>query len=154
MDKNDDTSSPSQSRGLDKASRTATPDSKYTSVADVELTTDHLTFFKEAGASEIFLKLVQVNPMDAGVHRNSTQEEAKKYVYLGYLEGDPGEFSHEGGFFFTEMWAGNLYEAFCKADINNSILLKEVFGENSINNDRESPDSPKISELSSDRFFL
>lgn len=129
-------------------------DHEYTSVAEVELTSEHLAFFREAGASEIFLKLIQIDPKDAGVYRNSVQQEAKEYVYLGYDDENPEKFSYEGGFFFTDIWDGNLYEAFNKADLMNASLLKIVFGESSINEDRPSSAAPKISELSSDRFLI
>lgn len=155
MDENDSTPRPSRLRRLIKTSREAAMTSEHTSVADVELTSKHFTFFREAGASEIFLKLIQVDPKDAGVPRNSVREEAQKYVYLGYLDENPEKFNHEGGFFFTEIWDGNLYEGFRnKADIVNATLLQAVFGETSINEDRPSSDAPKVSELSPDRFFV
>jgi hypothetical protein len=155
MDENDSTSRPYRSRRLGKANREAAIDSEYNSAADVELTSEHFTFFREAGASEIFLTLIQANPKDAGVNRNSVQEETRQYVFYGYLDEDPENFSHEGGFFFTEIWDGKLYEAFRnQADIVNAALLEAVFGESSINEDRPSSDAPKVSELSPDRFFI
>jgi len=130
-------------------------DSEYNSVADVDLTSEHFAFFREAGASEIFLTLIQTDPKDTVVNRNSVREEAKKYVFYGYLDEDPENFTHEGGFFFAEIWDGNLYEAFRnQADIVNATLLEAVFGESRINEDRPSSDAPKVSELSPDRFFI
>lgn len=155
MDENDPTSRPYRSRRLSKESREAAMDSEYDSAADVELTSKHFAFFREAGASEIFLTLIQADPKDAGVNRNSVQEEARQYVFYGYLDEDPENFRHEGGFFFTEIWDGNLYKAFRNhADIVNAALLEAVFGENSINKNRPSSDAPKVSELSLDRFFI
>lgn len=128
--------------------------SNYESIEDVELTMDHLAFFRESGASELLLTLIEVDPEDSGVNRNSARREAWRYVFYGDLDGNPEDFVHEGGRFFTKMWNGELYEAYrYEADMTNALLLESVFGEDRINSARPHSDAPRVSELDPDRFF-
>lgn len=119
----------------------------------MDLTTDHIAFFRKAGASEVFLTLIDTDPEEAGGVHNSVRQEARRYLFYGDLDGDPGDFTHEGGIFFTRMWDGDLYEAYRHADIASGPLLESVFGVERINSAR-SDDAPPVSELDPDRFFF
>lgn len=141
-------------RQLSEERREAILYSEWDTITDVELTADHIAFFREAGASEILLTLITTDPEDAGVNRNSVRQEAKRYVFYGDLDGDPEEFIYNGGVFFAKMWDGDLYGAYRHADMNNAVLLDSVFGEGRINSARPDSDSPRVSELDPDRFFI
>jgi hypothetical protein len=131
------------------------PNERYDRIDDVELTSDHLDFLRKAGASEAFLTLIETDPEEADLSRNSAQREVKKYVYSGDLDGDPEEFTHNGGVFFSTIWDGNLYQAYrYKADAFNVVLLKSVFGEARINADRPHPEEPKVSEVDPEGVFI
>lgn len=129
--------------------------SDYESTEDVELTEDHLAFFREAGASEVFLTLIDADPEEVGGFHNSVRKEAKRYVYYGDLDGNPEEFTHDGSIFFAKMWDGDLYEAYRHyADFASGPLLRSVFGEERINTAKPDPESPEVSEIDPDRYFI
>lgn len=157
MDESDTPSRPSRDRKrqLSEERRLEVQLRGWETGADVRLTAAHKSFFREAGASEEFLTLIEADPEGAGVNRNSVQQEASRIVFYGDLDGDPEDFTHKGGRFFTAMWDGDLYEAFRhEADMVNAILLEGVFGEDRINAARPHADAPKVSELDADRFFI
>lgn len=106
------------------------PMSEYNSVADVELTNDHYNFVRNAGASEMLIQLAQFSPQQAGVTRNSIREQIRQHVFWGDIseDNDPEQFSHLGGGFFTQIWEGKLYEAYCRADLNNQAILVTIYG--------------------------
>lgn len=103
----------------------------YDTVSDVELTTDHYQFLREAGASDQIIALIQFTDEQTGI-RNSAREEVRKYAYWGDLDGSPDDFNHIGGHFFSAMWDGDLFEAWLRADMNNRRLMMELFGESRI----------------------
>jgi len=87
--------------------------------------------------------------------RNLVRQEVRRAIFYGDLEGDPSEYTHEGGACFSALWDGNLYEAFRHhADIIQCSQLESVFGEARINADRPDQNAPVVSELDPDRHFI
>ncbi|MFC7199550.1 hypothetical protein [Halospeciosus flavus] len=122
-----------------------------TPIAEIELTDDHFDFLFNAGASPKLIEVVTktLDELPSTVNRNSARSEVQKYVKWGNLDGSvpPEEFSHIGGHFFTALWNGDLYEAFCRADLNNRKILLDVFGERRINTDRPDHRHPTVGQL-------
>lgn len=105
---------------------------EYETISDVELTIGNLRFIRDAGASEAILDLIKFPAESIGINRNSARQEVRKYVFWDDLDGNPDEFDHLGGHFFTAMWDGDLFEAWVRADLNNKVLMMEVFDEERI----------------------
>lgn len=120
-----------------------------TPISEIELTDDHRDFLWSAGASAVFMEILQKTPDDlpTTVDRNSARSEVKKYVKWGDLDGNPEEFQHIGGHFFDALWRGDLYEAFTRADLNNRKILLTVFGERRIDSHRTHPSYPTVARL-------
>lgn len=110
---------------------------EYSSLSDVQITEEHINFLRNAGASEELIEVITYSPEDnpgIGVSRNSAREEIKKYIIWGRIDSDknPQEFSHLGGGFFTQLWNGDLYNTYNRADLNNQTILTTVFGTDNI----------------------
>jgi hypothetical protein len=107
-----------------------------------DLTDHERRLLRWAGADERLIEVCEFDiasmerDRDDGkaVYRNSVLEEVKKYlrgtdhVPPSLTEEKVEEFTPYGGHFFTEMWEGDLYRAFSRADYNNQAILLEVFG--------------------------
>lgn len=104
---------------------------EYETIGDVELTNEHIRYMSKAGASDLFIDLLTFPKGAADVPRHSIEQEVKKYVYWG-LPKDPDDLVTRGGGFFQKMWDGELFEAWCHADINNKLMLLACFGEGEI----------------------
>ena len=110
---------------------------QYSSLGDVQITEEHINFLRNAGASEELIEVINYSPEPNpknGLVRNSAREEIKKYIMWGDIdsEKDPQEFSQIGGGCFTQLWNGNLYDAYGRADLNNKDILTTVFGTDKI----------------------
>lgn len=121
--------------------------SNYDSVSDVELTEEHYDFLCSAGAAQPLMEIVQKTASELDVERNSAREEVKSYVFYGEFKKEPSEFSPYGGHFFTALWEGDLYRAFCRADGNNTRALLALFGALRINADRTNRRQAPIEKL-------
>jgi len=110
---------------------------EYSNLSDLQITEEHISFLRNAGASEKLITVINYSPEDnpgIGVSRNSAREEIKKYIMWGKIDDDkdPQEFSHLGGGFFTQLWNGDLYNTYNRADLNNQTILTTVFGTDNI----------------------
>ncbi|QLG60500.1 hypothetical protein [Halorarum salinum] len=118
----------------------------------MDLTPDNIEFFREAGASEEFLTLIQVSPDD--VNRNPVRREARCYVSHTDLDGDPEDFPPEGSRFLRNVWDGDLYDAYRQGDFVTATLLTTVFGKDRLNSARPRPELPTVEELGSTPFIV
>jgi hypothetical protein len=105
---------------------------------DAEPERELINLLRESGASDAFITLLKTNSEDVGVERNSCRAEINKWVRW-----NDGEINEEavrelsfGGGFFKEMWNGELYNAFKRADSSNKAILTEAFGLAYINSQR------------------
>lgn len=97
-----------------------------------------ISLLRAEGASDEFLVLLETDPEEAGVERNSCRSEINKWIRWndGEISEDALERPGFGGGFFEKMWRGDLYAAYNHADMNNKALLKLAFGISRINSDR------------------
>jgi hypothetical protein len=120
--------------------------------SDLTLTEDEKDLLRRAGASNALLRLIDestdglVRYDGKSIVRHSARQECKKYVRDTHSpawidEDSPESFTHMGGGFFSAMWDGDLYGAYCRADPNNKVLLQEVFTSYEVN--RTKPPSRK-----------
>ncbi|MFO7927832.1 hypothetical protein [Natronomonas sp.] len=135
--------------------RQASQNSNAEAIAAVELTSDHVGYFREAGASEVLLTVMEVDPEDAGLDHNPVRQEARRMVFDGDLDGTPEMFTPDGGRYFNKLWDGELYNAYrYHTPGTKTELIEAVFGEDQINANRPDSDAPKVSELSPIRFMF
>jgi hypothetical protein len=81
----------------------------------------------DAGASGELIAVVTAETGDVlGCSRNSARQHIQR------RGGSPDDLTATGGDFFTALWEGDLFDAWCLADINNSRLLLDVFGPRAI----------------------
>ena len=117
--------------------------------SEIELLSIHREFLRAAGASDVFLTL-----LDAEYEDNPVQQEVRRVIFYGDLDGPPEDFTLDSGAFISALWDGDLYEAYRHhADFDRGYFLESVLGEDRIDADRPSPDAPRGSELDSDRYF-
>jgi hypothetical protein len=113
-----------------------------------DLTDEELAMLREAGASE---ELIEVCGLDIEendlvrqdgktVQRNSVLVEVKKYLREWGAETsvELADHANLGGHFFQQLWEGDLFRAYSRADYNNKAILGEVFSEREINREKPS----------------
>lgn len=101
-------------------------------ISDVELTAENRVFLSKAGASDVFMDLLTFSEAEVGVNRHSIKEKIQSHAFFDRLGGDPETFAHSGGGFFRKMWEGDLFMAYCHADLNNKPLMRACFGKERI----------------------
>jgi hypothetical protein len=99
---------------------------------DVELTNEHFRFLQYAGASREMLTFLKFDEAEIGVGRSGPKRKLTGKASRGELSGSPETFSHGGSHFFTELWNGNLWQAWIRADSKNKLLMMAVFDEEQI----------------------
>lgn len=82
-----------------------------------------LNELREAGASNLFLNVIQTTAKEAGVERNSSRQEILKYIrWSKDSENDVADYLSYGGGFFQSLLNGNTGGA----DHNNQRILRYV----------------------------
>jgi len=99
---------------------------------DVELTTEHFRFLTEAGASAEMLTFLKFDEAEIGVGRSGPKRKLAGKASHGELSGSPETFSHGGSHFFTNLWNGDMWQAWIRADHKNKRLMLAVFGDEQI----------------------
>ena len=101
---------------------------KFESIPEVPINEELIRALEEAGASGLLIEMVQVDPDDVDVERNSVRAEIQKYCYWAdeisaeVIE----EKKHYGGGFFQAVWNGSLEDAKWRADGNNQQILQSL----------------------------
>lgn len=98
---------------------------------DDPLTEEDFDLVRAAGASAAFMRFLKADGDPLGVGRHSVREHLRKFTG-GRAD---GEVTPEGlsasvpsaGGYFQCLWHGDLMEALCKADGNNSVLMTHTF---------------------------
>lgn len=109
-----------------------------------DLTDEEISLIRRAGGSEHLIRVCNCRLDElqqnggTSVTSNSALKEVKKYLreWENLTEEKVDDFNHLGGSYFTELWNGNLYAAYSRADSNNSQILLETFSVVEINQDR------------------
>lgn len=92
------------------------------------LTEDDFDMLREAGASAAFMRVLRTHPETVGISRHSVREGVRKLLDGDRsVDGLAASVPSVGGDFFTNLWEGNLMEAFVHADGNNMRLMTRVF---------------------------
>jgi len=90
------------------------------------LTDDTFRYLQAAGASGEFLEFL----------RHDSESSVKRSVYSdlrhGSIGGDPTEYAPLGGHFFDNLWEGDLFGAWRRADPANRRIMRDVFGESTV----------------------
>lgn len=101
---------------------------QYETIQSVPVNDELIQAAREAGASEFLIRVLEVEPEDAGVERNSVRSEIQKYCYwadevsANVIEGK----HHYGGGFFQAVWNGQRGHARSRADSSNQKILDEL----------------------------
>ncbi|ELY47330.1 hypothetical protein [Natronorubrum sulfidifaciens] len=87
-----------------------------------ELAEAAIDLLERAGASETFIEFVRRFP------ETNASRQVQSWLESGLLADDNAEAGkpHSGGFFFDELWAGNVEVAYGSADLANKRRLDEV----------------------------
>lgn len=84
-----------------------------------------LTVLAEAGASSELRTVANETDVNC---RHSVCEELHKWADGEIPTGESVEKANRlGGGFFTTLWDGDLFDAFCQADSNNRTILAKAF---------------------------
>lgn len=104
--------------------------SEFEAISDVQINDEFLAALRKAGASRLCRQIVQVDPEDVGVDRNSVRTELQKYCYWAdEVSADAIEDKQSyGGHFFNAVWDGDFEGAMNRADGNNKKILEQVRG--------------------------
>jgi len=101
---------------------------EYDTITDVPVDEHFLNELREAGASELFIEVVSLEDLPAGVTRNSARLEAQKYCF--WNDEISTETFHKyksyGGGFFTSLWEGDRTMIMSSADSNNHKILEQI----------------------------
>ena len=90
-----------------------------------ELSDEHFRFLRDAGASHAMLTVLKLSG------RSRPKEKLLGKATRGEFR-DPETFSHGGSHFFTNLWNGDMWQAWIRADFGNKRLMLEAFGEDQI----------------------
>ncbi|TQQ81879.1 hypothetical protein [Halonotius roseus] len=90
------------------------------------LTENTFTFLQAAGASGEFLEFLRHD------NESSIRRSVQSDLRHGALSGDPTEYAPLGGHFFDNLWEGDLFGAWRRADPANRRIMRDVFGESTV----------------------